>query len=110
MIYFLAKTTVPEPDKGTKSTIKNGVLIRGDDTKNIRNQNPSKGFLFWLSKIRITFYLAPPSTSKINNNDNDNDEEASDAHNAQPTPTPTPPPKIPIHNRKSTINHFSLYR
>jgi hypothetical protein len=46
LIYFLAKTTVPEPDKGTKSTIKNGVLIRGDDTKNIRNQNPSKGFLF----------------------------------------------------------------
>lgn len=33
---------VPEPDKDTKSTIKDGVLIFGNDTKNIRNQNPSK--------------------------------------------------------------------
>ncbi len=28
---FLAQTSVPEPDKGTKTTIKDGVLIHGDD-------------------------------------------------------------------------------
>jgi hypothetical protein len=31
IFIFLASKSVPEPDKGTKSTIKDGVLIHGDD-------------------------------------------------------------------------------
>jgi hypothetical protein len=47
LLILLAKTTVPEPDKGTKSTIKNGVLVRGNDT---RNRDPSRQYLFCLKR------------------------------------------------------------
>jgi hypothetical protein len=50
-ILFLAHTTAPEPDKGTKATIKDDVLIHGDDEDN------RSAFVFCLqSNVRIIFF------------------------------------------------------
>lgn len=54
LLILLAKKTIPEPDKGTKSTIKNGVLVRGNDT---RDRDPSKQNLFCLKKHEMNFLI-----------------------------------------------------
>ncbi|CAF0959996.1 unnamed protein product [Adineta steineri] len=63
----LPNTTVPEPDKETKSTIKDGVLIHGDDADNLRDTR------------------TPSPTSEINNKDEE-EEEVFDDPSLQPTP------------------------